>query len=98
MLQGLLTTKVVHKQDKLTSVNRTHELYTSFVPKERSDSAAAAAASAASTSGGRISISYSYRLGILLSENYRILHQLKCRILEARAFQAVQLCFSAVHR
>lgn len=27
-LQGLFTTKLVHKQDSLVSINRQHELYT----------------------------------------------------------------------
>ena len=65
-VQGLLSTKVVHKQDRLSAVNRAHELYAAHAPAERAqpDQAAAAdpaaAADAASTSG-RISVTYSYR-------------------------------------
>ena len=60
-LQGLLTTKVIHKQDKLTAVNRSHELYTSYAPREQ---AAASNSSAASTSGSKITVTYSYRSAI----------------------------------
>lgn len=60
-LQGLLTTKVIHKQDKLTAVNRSHELYTSYAPREQ---AAASSSSAASTSGSKITVTYSYRSAI----------------------------------
>lgn len=60
-MQGLLTTKVVHKQDKLTAVNRGHKLYTAFAPKERSEAAAAIGSDSASTSGNTITVTYSYR-------------------------------------
>lgn len=60
-MQGLLTTKVVHKQDKLTAINRGHELYTTFAPRERSEGAAAAGSASASTSGNTITVTYSYR-------------------------------------
>ena len=68
-MQGLLSTKVVHKQDRLSAVNRAHELYASYAPAERSQpeeataaacAMSAAAASPASTSG-RITVNYSYR-------------------------------------
>ncbi|CAL8464144.1 g3679 [Coccomyxa elongata] len=60
--KGLLTTKVVHKQDKLTAVNRGHELYTAFAPRERSAGAAAAGSASASISGSIITVTYSYRV------------------------------------
>ncbi|BDA49270.1 Eukaryotic translation initiation factor 2D [Coccomyxa sp. Obi] len=60
--KGLLTTKVVHKQDKLTAINRGHKLYTAFAPKERSEAAAASGSPSASTSGNTITVTYSYRV------------------------------------
>ena len=63
LAQGLLSTKVIHKQDRLAAVNRGHELYSSYAPAAAAGQQAepeAAAASRASTSG-RITITYSYR-------------------------------------
>ena len=67
--QGVLGLKVIHKQDKLVSVNRGHELYQAHtadaVPAGASSSASASGAAArpeaAPSSSGRISVSFSYR-------------------------------------
>ena len=60
-MQGLLTTKVVHKQDKLTAINRGHKLFTAFTPEERLVATAAVGSPSASTSGNTITVTYSYR-------------------------------------
>ena len=67
--QGVLSLKVIHKQDKLVSVNRAHELYQAHTagaaPAGASSSASASAAAArteaAPSSSGKISVSFSYR-------------------------------------
>ncbi|CAL5226777.1 g9634 [Coccomyxa viridis] len=68
--KGLLTIKVIHKQDKLASVNREHKLYLGHTSAPApagatsapSASAAAARADAAPSSSGRITVSFSYRV------------------------------------
>ena len=67
--QGVLGIKIIHKQDKLVSVNREHELYQAHTAdaspagasSSASPSAAAARAEAAPSSSGRISVTFSYR-------------------------------------
>ena len=67
--QGVLGIKIIHKQDKLVSVNREHELYQAHTASaalagdssSASVSAAAARTEAAPSSSGRISVTFSYR-------------------------------------
>ena len=68
IMQGLLSTKVIHKQDKLASVNREHELYHAHAPSSAASAAPSCTPAAAKTpaadvpsSSGRITVSYSYR-------------------------------------
>ncbi|CAK0786334.1 hypothetical protein CVIRNUC_009547 [Coccomyxa viridis] len=66
---GVLGIKIIHKQDKLVSVNREHELYQAHTAdaspagasSSASPSAAAVRAEAAPSSSGRISVTFSYR-------------------------------------
>lgn len=60
--KGLLKQKMVHKQENISHVHRTHELYKAFKPAGGTTQAQAEAANASGGDGGKVSIEYSYRV------------------------------------
>lgn len=64
-MQGLLTQKVIHKQDHISAINRSSDLYHRVAPSRATPQSMAAGATAASSSPqshhGNIEVSYRYR-------------------------------------